>query len=414
MDQSLGFTEVSKRARQVSFVYGKLRRAELERNVWTFATRQAALRAIDTNTMLLSPSLWVSSTTYFVGSIVNDGSGTNWISRIPNNLGNQPQNSGTWEPYFGPMAVPLYDATGQTAYYSGEVVYTTPGDGTALVYLSRQNNNSDVPSTATIYDPTVTYFKNQVVTFGVTPYMSLIDLNLNNEPDLSPAPFSLATSYSISNQVAGSNGLIYTSIANGNVGNDPTVDGGVHWSTAGVLCPWTSVFIGGTGSDKWLLIGGTGFPNGVGISELNIIYPLGAGPQSQVNTLNLYRLPSGYLRKANQDPKAGSYSDLGAPTNSAYDDWVFENGYIISSLSGVIVLRFVADVQDVTTFKTMFCEGLGARIAKDICREITGSTEKVVSITQAYDKVMGEARLSNAIEEDSEEAPLDDWLAVRA
>src|ERR1700730_5333407 len=81
MDAVLGFAEISKTARQISFVYGKLRQAELQRRVWTFATRRVVLRARDTNTMRLQPSLWVSTTSYFAGSIVNDGSGTNWISK---------------------------------------------------------------------------------------------------------------------------------------------------------------------------------------------------------------------------------------------------------------------------------------------------------------------------------------------
>src|ERR1700761_8166202 len=81
MDPVLGFQEISKAARQTSFVYGKLRRAELERNVWTFATRRAALRPIDTPTMLLMPTVWISTVSYYRGSIVDDGTGTLWISR---------------------------------------------------------------------------------------------------------------------------------------------------------------------------------------------------------------------------------------------------------------------------------------------------------------------------------------------
>src|SRR5216683_4161681 len=84
MDPALGFTENSKNARQVSFVYGKLRRAELRRNVWRFATRKAVIRPVDQNTLLLSPSLWVLATVYFVGSLVTDASGNIWQSRIPN------------------------------------------------------------------------------------------------------------------------------------------------------------------------------------------------------------------------------------------------------------------------------------------------------------------------------------------
>jgi hypothetical protein len=51
-----GFNEVSRPAREIGAVFDVLRRAELERNPWRFAIR--LLRAIDTNTMLLAPSLW--------------------------------------------------------------------------------------------------------------------------------------------------------------------------------------------------------------------------------------------------------------------------------------------------------------------------------------------------------------------
>src|SRR5882672_7493787 len=93
LDQFLGFNEVSKNARQTSFVYEKLRLAELRRNVWRFATRKAVIRPVDQNTMLLAPTLWVSTTTYFVGSLVTDASGNIWQSRLPNNVGQDPQNT---------------------------------------------------------------------------------------------------------------------------------------------------------------------------------------------------------------------------------------------------------------------------------------------------------------------------------
>src|SRR5215831_18951922 len=134
MDQFLGFTEVSKNARQVSFVYDKLRRAELRRNVWRFAVRKAVLRPVDQNTLLVAPPLWVSTTTYFVGSLVTDQSNNIWQSRIPNNLGNDPLNTTAWEPYFGPMTAMLYDSS--QSYFAGEVVYTAAGDGTSNVYTS--------------------------------------------------------------------------------------------------------------------------------------------------------------------------------------------------------------------------------------------------------------------------------------
>src|SRR4051812_13028729 len=80
MDVTLGLSEDSKAASEVSFCIGKLREAELQTNVWTFAVRYAALRPIDSGTLLLVPGLWVQSTTYFRGCVVADSSGNFWIS----------------------------------------------------------------------------------------------------------------------------------------------------------------------------------------------------------------------------------------------------------------------------------------------------------------------------------------------
>src|SRR6185312_2824666 len=83
MDPTLGFNDTSSRtAAEVSFVYDKVRQAELEENAWDCAIRRTVLRAVDGNTMLLAPSLWSASITYFVGSIAADQSGNVWISRI--------------------------------------------------------------------------------------------------------------------------------------------------------------------------------------------------------------------------------------------------------------------------------------------------------------------------------------------
>jgi hypothetical protein len=302
MDPLLGFNDTSSRgASEVGFSYDKMREAELRRRTWTFATARTVIRALDTNTMRLAPALWAQGTTYFTGSVVSDQIGNLWTSRIPNNLGNDPLLTTVWEPYFGPRSVSLYDST--AAYFAGELVYTTPGDGTYRVYLSLLSGNADVPATGTPFDATVTYFKNQVVTLSSVAYMSLIDFSLNNTPSASPARWAVGTTYAAGAAVAGSDGVKYTSIGSGNVGNDPTIDGGIHWTNTGVLVPWTTVFVGGAGSDKWLQIGGLEFPMGVGLTTLNIVYPAGAGPSSQLNSNNVFLLPAGYLRSAPQNPK---------------------------------------------------------------------------------------------------------------
>lgn len=363
IDETLGFAENSDQAALFERQYGKLRQAELRRNVWRFAIRTAILRAIDTDTMLLSPALWVSSSTYFRGSIVSDAAGRLWISNIPDNLGFEPESTVCWDQYFGPMTVSLY-ATGGS-YYAGELVYTTAGAGTSRVYLSLLSGNEDNPATATAWSATKTYEKNQVVTYLSVAYMSLIDLNLNQTPLSSPAA-------------------------------------------------WATVFVGGAGSLQWLQIGGAEFPNGVTLETLNIIYPLGAGPWSQSSSRNVFRLPASFLRKAPADPKMGSNSYLGSPTNAGYSDWNFQGDYITSAQVDPLFLRFVADTVDVSRMDAMFCEGLAARMGLEGCERITQSADKKQAIASEYSKFMSEARLVNAIETGSEEPPLDDFIACRA
>jgi hypothetical protein len=406
------FSEISRNCAEISFCYDKLREAELQSRNWTFAIRHQILRAIDVNTMLLKPSLWSPVTTYFVGSIVADAQGSLWISEIPNNTNNDPLLTSFWAPYFGPRAAPLYDASGTTAYSAGELVYTTPGDGTNRVYLSLQSANSDVPSAATAYDPTVTYFRNQVVTLSSVAYMSLIDLNLNQLPNLAPALWAAGTTYAAGNKVGGSDGMIYQSVGSGNLGNDPTIDGDVHWTNTNVLNPWTTVFVGGSGSVKWLQIGGTEFPAGVTLATLNIVYPPGAGPSTQSFSANVFMLPAGFLRKAPQNPKPGM-PWLGGPSGVDYDDWLIEGRYLITSDSGPIALRFVANMTDVSKMHTMFCEGLSLRIGLEVCSILTQSDAKMKSIAEKYKKWMGDARTIDGIEDGFTDSPDDEYIAVR-
>jgi hypothetical protein len=473
-----GFAEPSKAARQTSFCYGKLRRAELQRNLWTFATRRAVLRALDSNTMLLDPSLWSVSATYFVGSIVADSVGTLWISRQPNNLNNQPGIIwDAWEPYFGPMSVPLYDPT--QAYYAGELVYTMAGDGTNNVYLSRVNANALDPSLPNQWASTTTYNTNDVVQVysawsnattyaagaGVlytdgNRYASLVAGNVNHPPSANPAfwalmpvaviqslmvpatnqpPVVLSTPVAewniVHTYVVGDfvmfNGVEYLSLLPNNTGNFPTssptfwvaVTGGTVYMSLVDLnlgnnpstspSQWSATFTQGPGNPQWMQIGGASFPFGVTLIRFNIVYPLGTGPTTQTQTRNIFRLPAGFLRRASEDPKAGGISYLGAPTQLPYDDYLIEGHYLVSAIVYPIMIRFVADVVDVTTFNDLFSEGLAARIGLEVCEPLTQSTTKLKSIAELYQRFMTDARTVNAIEMGPVEARLDDYIACR-
>lgn len=159
-------------------------------------------------------------------------------------------------------------------------------------------------------------------------------------------------------------------------------------------------------SANWLTLGPVSAP-------LTFLYPVGAGPSTQMDTRNVFLLPDAYLRQAPQDPKAGNISFLGAPGGNAVDDWNMENGMIVSATTTLIVLRFVASVTKVPTMDPMFCEGLGARIGLEVCEEVTQSAEKLQTIGAAYKTFMSEARTVNGIEEGPVESPEDDWITCR-
>jgi hypothetical protein len=300
-----------------------------------------------------------------------------------------------------PQTSPILEWSQTTVYSQGSFVVFN-----GSVYLSLVNvNTGNFPNAA----GSVSW----VIVTGGTLSMSLFDLNLGNDPANSPLPWAIGTTYSIGNVVAGSDGIAYVSLTNSNLGNDPTLDAGVNWSSSGLLVPWTRTFTQGGGNSLWTQIGGASFPFGVGISKLNIIYPVNSGPVSQSLTRNVFRLPAGFLKKAPQDPTAGTMSWLGAPSNLAFEDWTYFGDYLVSMDSYPIVLRFVADVQDVATMDPMFCEGLACRIGFEICETLTQSNTKQQTIASTYKEFMNKAKRSNAIDMSATEPPLDDFIACR-
>ena len=443
--------EDSLQAGEAVFVYDKVRRAELRRNVWAFATRKAALRPVASGVMFLNPSVWANSITYAYGDIVVDSNNIPWASRAMRNVGNIPGASSQWEIYSGPLTVNAYDTTGTTSYFAGELVYKAPGDGSYLVWMSLLNGNSQDPCAPTEWDADTQYSKDNIVVYypawsiGTTyaagnvvsymdnDYISLSSGNTGNNPagsslwaeinlSLAPPYYSALTAYTQGMMVTYS-GVNYIALqaTTGNVpSSSPTywlaqqagtnyislVDFNSNNNPSSSPSQWSSTIPYPVSADTWTQIACT-------LTDLLVVYPLGSGPVNQSFTRNAYRLPANYLRRAPQDPKAGSSSYLGAVTGSLYDDWVLENNFIVTQEVWPIVLRFVADVQDVTTMDDMFCEGLALRIAMEIVERLTQSSAKMATIVGAYKLLMTEARTVNGIETDSEEPPVDDYIACR-
>lgn len=257
---------------------------------------------------------------------------------------------------------------------------------------------------------------------------------------LAPAAYNAATTYA-AGAVVSSGGLLWESTAGSNIGQTPGLDASqwelyagplsirlfvVNSSAVSDVAYFSGELVRGNGgvdtttvyrslvssnsdvppSANWLSLGTVGVP-------LSILYPLGAGPVSNAETRNVFMLPNSFLREAPQDPKGGNVSWLGAPHGNAPSDWNYENGYVVSPTSTLLVMRFAASVTRVVTFDPMFCEGLSARIALETCEELTQSSEKMQAIGAQYKLFMNEAREVNGIEVGPVESPEDDYILCR-
>ena len=251
-------------ANELDYAYDKVRQYELQRNLWVFATREAIVRAVRNDTMLIQPNLWVSTQAYATGDIVGWPQGTLWIANTPNTAtapGNAVQDANgnlVWDSYFGPMTAerfhfspqannsttgwqsPIYpranagDNDQVSGYNAGELVYLPKGDGTAVVYQALEDTD-DPPWYAEPWDSKRFYKTGDIAGWptgdtgpfefgnsdlggpdglGTTAYISLSNLNVGNDPTLTqanaaPPTWDIATQYVPSDYVVGSDNQVY-------------------------------------------------------------------------------------------------------------------------------------------------------------------------------------------------------------
>jgi hypothetical protein len=361
---------------------------------------------------------WSSGTTYSQGQGALYTDGNVYVSLAAGNLNHPPPASASfWAllPTLILTTVPVPATSSTSSLQTSPVIEwsstTTYSIGAAVMfnsteYVSVQNNNTaNYPNAASS-----TFW---VAITGGTLWMSLIDLSINNSPANVPAAWSSLTSYSTGNTVAGTDGFNYTSLVNANLNNNPTTDNGTRWQR-GALTAWTTSFILGGGNSLWLLIGDSAlFPNGVTLKRLNPTYPISSGPFTDSAYRSVFRLPSGFLRNAPRDPKAGANSYNGAPTNLPQDDWVYEGEFLKSVSTSKLTLRFVADTADVPRMDAMFCEALAAKIGEELVERLTQSGEKRKILVSVYQEFIKLASLNNAIISGATEPELDDYIATR-
>lgn len=147
------FTDQKREALEAGFVYDKLRRAELRRGVWTFATRRMILRPYAITHAKISFPTYSAVTAYTAGDVVADSTGYLWLCKTAN-TGTVPGIEGVspkWVSYFGNLVASVWVVS--TAYVPGDVVYVS-GTLTA-VYICVAAHTSTTPGNV---PPNATYW----------------------------------------------------------------------------------------------------------------------------------------------------------------------------------------------------------------------------------------------------------------
>lgn len=357
------FTDESNEANETGAAYDSLRLDEMAVNLWKFATRRVILRPVTIDSVLWTPATW-SAGTYSVGAVaayqattgVYTGTTRYWQTTVAKTGSDttKPDQDPHWKHYTGPVAIDLYDE--DTTYFAGEVVL--------------------VPAAWAVG---TTYAANAVVRSSTTWYVSLAGSNVGNAvtdttwwaewsaggrasgadwgitAGDTPIPLTYPTGYAV-----------YLSLYNGNADNPVSATG------------------------TWLSLGGT-------VAAIGIVYPIGAGPAADVRTSNVFRLPNGFLKRAPTDPKANLVPYLGAMSGSMPEDWVPEGDYLISGDTGPILLRFIADITDVSSMDDTFCVALASRMATELAASLEASKEQNKA-ERFYRRTMAQARQANAVE----------------
>ncbi len=119
---------------------------------------------------------------------------------------------------------------------------------------------------------------------------------------------------------------------------------------------------------------------------------------------NSFPLPSDFIRLLPPDPET-NFNDM---------DWIIEGRNIITNDGAPLDVRYIYDVTDPNEMDVLFREALAAKLAEQLCEEITQSNAKLAAANAAYKDVIAEAKRSNAIEKVAEKPPEDEWVTCRS
>lgn len=125
-----------------------------------------------------------------------------------------------------------------------------------------------------------------------------------------------------------------------------------------------------------------------------------------------YAMPPDFLRidMVNDEyPAAVMDNYIGAE----YLDWILEGGVILTNFASPLKIRYVASMQDPSTWDSNFREAIASRIAMEIAEELTQSNEKKQFAQSDYRRALSQAIRTGAIERPPVMPPDDQWVVSR-
>lgn len=117
-----------------------------------------------------------------------------------------------------------------------------------------------------------------------------------------------------------------------------------------------------------------------------------------------FTLPSDFLCLAKDYPE----------DNALTKDWQIEGLSILTDDTAPLYVRYIWRVTDPNMMDSLFREALAARLACELCEEITQSNTKKQGLDADFEGIIQRAKNRNAIENIAAVPPEDDWITVRA
>jgi hypothetical protein len=118
---------------------------------------------------------------------------------------------------------------------------------------------------------------------------------------------------------------------------------------------------------------------------------------------NAFQLPSDFIRLLSD------YAEW--VLNS--DDHIIQGQKIFSNDDDPLEIRYVSRVTDPNLMDPLFRECLSAKLALELCEELTQSNAKKESAKEDFKDSIVEARRANAFEKVSDKPAEDEWITIR-